>query len=111
MSVYQEAVIALLPAGHPYTVEPVSGGLINYSCKVKDLQTGHTFLLQKINRDVFSEPEKIQSNYQQLRNFITQNDLPFFIPEIIYFRGHSSFLPISHRIAGGLLNLLKTVSR
>lgn len=90
MSVYQEAVIALLPAGHPYTVEPVSGGLINYSCKVKDLQTGHTFLLQKINRDVFSEPEKIQSNYQLLRNFITQNELPFFIPEIIYFQDHQN---------------------
>jgi len=90
MPVYQEAVTALLPTGHPYTVEPVSGGLINYSCKVKDLSTGHTYLLQKINRQVFSEPEKIQANYQQLRDFISQNGLSFFIPEIIFFHGHKS---------------------
>jgi thiamine kinase-like enzyme len=86
----QEAVHALLPAGHRYTVEPLSGGLINHTCKVTDQQTGHLYLLQKINRQVFSEPEKIQANYQQLRDFISHNDLPFFIPEIIFFHDNQS---------------------
>ncbi len=90
MPVCQEAVNALLPAGHPYTVEPVSGGLINYTCKVKDLSTGQTFLLQKINRQVFPEPEKIQANYGHLCDYISQNGLPFFIPEMKFFHGTSA---------------------
>lgn len=87
MPVYQEAVTALLTTGHPYTVEPVSGGLINYTCKVKDLSTGQTFLLQKINRQVFPEPEKIQANYGHLCDYISQNGLTFFIPEMRFFHG------------------------
>lgn len=90
MLVYQEAVNALLPTGHPSRVEPVSGGLINHTFKVTDLQTGQTFLLQKINRQVFQEPEKIQANYQQLREYLSIQANPFFIPEMSYFHGHKN---------------------
>ena len=77
----QEAVYALLQAGHPYTVEPLSGGLINHTCKITDQQTGESFLLQKINRQVFPDPEKIQANYQQLWQFLAwalQHLVPIF---------------------------------
>lgn len=83
----QEAVHALLPTGHPYTVEPLSGGLINHTCKVTDQQTGQSFLLQKINRQVFGEPEKIQANYMQLWQYLSQHAIPLFIPEMKFFTG------------------------
>ncbi len=86
----QEAVYALLPAGHPYTVEPLSGGLINHTFKVTDLQTGESFLLQKINRQVFPDPEKIQANYQQLWQFLAEKSMPLFIPEMKFFNGNKN---------------------
>ncbi len=86
----QEALNAFLLSGHPCKVEPVSGGLINHSCKVTDPHTGQSWLLQQINRKVFPEPEKIQENYQQLQQYITREAIPFFIPEMKFFPGQKA---------------------
>lgn len=44
------------------TVEPVGGGLINHSYKVC-CQLKPDFLLQRINKNVFANPEDVQENY------------------------------------------------
>lgn len=81
----QEAVTAFLNSGQPFKVEPVSGGLINLTCKLTDLQNQRTYLLQQINSHVFPEPEKIQANYLLLQSHLKKQQRPFFIPEPAYF--------------------------
>jgi thiamine kinase-like enzyme len=44
------------------TVEVIGGGLINYSYKVS-CQFKPDFLLQQINKNVFTHPEQVQENY------------------------------------------------
>ncbi len=84
---YQEAVQAFLTIDHPCQVEPVAGGLINHTYKLTDLHNGNTYLLQQINRNVFPDPEKIQSNYRRLWEHLSSKTNPFFIPELNYFPG------------------------
>lgn len=86
----QEALNALVPPGHTCLVEPVSGGLINLSCKVSNQHTGQSWLLQQINRQVFNNPVKIQENYQLLQEYISREAIPFFIPELTFFPGQKA---------------------
>lgn len=53
-----------LPAHDPgeITVEPIGGGLINYSYRVS-CQLKPDFFLQRINAQVFARPEQVQENY------------------------------------------------
>ncbi len=81
----QEAVTAFLNAGQPFRLEPVSGGLINHTSKLTDLQNSRSYLLQQINSHVFPEPEKIQDNYVLLQSYLKNQQRPFFIPELQYF--------------------------
>lgn len=81
----QEAITAFLNNGQHFTLEPVSGGLINHTCKLTDLQNNRSYLLQQINRHVFPEPEKIQDNYVVLQSHLKKQSRPFFIPELQYF--------------------------
>lgn len=81
----QSAVTAFLNAGQPFTLEPVSGGLINLTCKLTDPQNSRSYILQQINSHVFPEPEKIQANYVQLQIHLKKQQRPFFIPELQYF--------------------------
>jgi hypothetical protein len=81
----QEAVAAFLNSGQPYRLEPVSGGLINHTNKLTDLQSGRTYLLQQFNLHVFPDPQKIQANYGLLQAHLRSLARPFFIPELQYF--------------------------
>ena len=47
-------------------VTPVTTGLINQTYKVIIKINGEKFLLQQINDKVFSEPEKVQANYENI---------------------------------------------
>lgn len=84
----QEALNAFAAPGCQYTVQPVSGGLINHSYKITDQDSGQAFLLQQINLQVFPDPGKIQENYQLLQQFISSGSIPFFIPEMKLFPGN-----------------------
>lgn len=86
----QEAVNAFASPGQQFRVEPVTGGLINHSFKITDPLTGQAFLLQQINQQVFPAPEKIQENYLLLQQYIREQQIPFFIPELILFPGNRS---------------------
>ncbi|MBI5370551.1 MAG: aminoglycoside phosphotransferase family protein [Sphingobacteriales bacterium] len=84
---YLEALSAFANSLHDFSVGPVPGGLINHSYKISNKQTGDTFLLQQINRQVFPEPGKIQENYQLLCEYIAERQIPFLLPELKYFPG------------------------
>ena len=84
----QEAVAAFLESGQPYRLETVSGGLINHTSKLTDLQSGRTYLLQQFNLHVFPEPRKIQENYLLLQAHLRSLPRSFFIPELLYFAGN-----------------------
>ncbi|MBI3140148.1 MAG: aminoglycoside phosphotransferase family protein [Sphingobacteriales bacterium] len=87
---YQEALSAFVNPPCEFSVEAVSGGLINHSYKISKKQNGPAFLLQQINRQVFPDPEKLQENYQLLCQYIKEKQLPFFIPAMDYFPGQRS---------------------
>lgn len=53
-------------------VEAVNGGLINHSYKVS-CQLKPDFLLQRINKYVFSYPHQVQENYMSLWNMQNLN--------------------------------------
>lgn len=84
----QEVISAFLHSGQPYRLEPVSGGLINHTYKLTDLQSGRTYLLQQINQHVFPAPQKILYNYQLIQAHLRTIPRPFFIPELQYFADH-----------------------
>lgn len=78
---YQEVADAFLPAGHPYRIEQITGGLINHSFRLTDEKSGDTYFLQALNTKVFSEPGLIQANYSLLCK-----QLPAFpLPAILLF--------------------------
>jgi thiamine kinase-like enzyme len=82
---YQEALNAYKNPFHEFAIEPLEGGLINNSYKVTSQLNGYSFLLQRINHHVFTDPEAVQRNYQLLWNFIRAERLEFDIPEPKYF--------------------------
>lgn len=86
----QEALTAFTSTPGDFTVEPVSGGLINHTCKITNHRTGLTFLLQRFNHQVFREPAKIQENYQLIAAHIAKENQGFFIPVAHYFDGMQS---------------------
>lgn len=87
----QEVIAAFLHAGQPHRLESVSGGLINHTNKLTDLQNGRTYLLQQFNLHVFPEPDKIQENYLLLQAHLRSLHRPFFIPELQCFAGDQPF--------------------
>lgn len=93
----QEAVTAFFYSGQPYRLEPVSGGLINHTSKLTDLDSGRTYLLQQFNQHVFPEPQKIQDNYGLLQSHLRNLPRPFFIPELQYFPGNKALFTDSEK--------------
>lgn len=98
-TIYQEALDAYVNPGlnesvgkafPDFAVKPLKAGLINQSFKVTNKTTGESFLLQKINRHVFPEPDKLQYNYETLWKYLQTEEIFFFIPEPKYFRGDTT---------------------
>lgn len=89
--VYQEALDAYANPLHEYVVKPITSGLINQSFKVTSKTTGDSFLLQNINQHVFSDPEKVQYNYETLWKYLQSEEINFIIPEPKYFPDNNSF--------------------
>ena len=70
---------------HEFAVVPLGAGLINQSYKITSQYSGDSFLLQKINTHVFTEPENVQNNYELIWKYISANSVDFYMPEPKYF--------------------------
>lgn len=84
---YTEALQAFLQSGHGCTSESLNNGLINQSYKITNDKTGHSYLLQRINQQIFPQPEKLQSNYQLIWQYLEDEDIPYMIPHPQFFPG------------------------
>ena len=60
------------PALSTVPVEPLGTGLINLTYWVRPHNCAQTFVLQRVNADVFPNPEKIIENHQQLENYLSE---------------------------------------
>jgi len=85
LPVYHEALGAYQKNHHEFVIEPLQGGLINNSYKVTSRINKSSFLLQRINHRVFTEPKNVQHNYELLWNYIQSTKQEFYIPEPKYF--------------------------
>lgn len=92
---YQEALEAY---ANPleFLVEPLPGGLINHSYKISNKLSGDSFLLQQINKNVFTDPVLVQSNYQKIWEHLSEEGGNSLIPEPKYFPGESPLFCDSH---------------
>jgi len=54
-------------------IEPLGDGLINTTWIVKDSSTGKEYVFQKINHNVFKQPEAITSNIRLINDFLQSN--------------------------------------
>jgi len=95
-AIYQEALDAYVNPFHEFTVAPLAGGLINQSYKITSQYSGQSFLLQKINTNVFPKPENIQANYELLWKFISPECIDFYMPEPKYFPDNQTLFCDSH---------------
>jgi thiamine kinase-like enzyme len=93
---YQEALDAYGNPFHEFVVEPITGGLINQSYKVTSKVSGGSFLLQQINTRIFSEPEKLQTNYDHLWKYLEEEEINFRMPEPKLFPGDNTLFSDSH---------------
>ena len=75
--IYLEALDAYANPFHEFTVKLLTVGLINESFKVTSKMSGDSFLLQKINRHVFPEPQKVQENYVMLWKYLKSEKINF----------------------------------
>jgi len=62
-------------------LQRLSSGLINHTYKIKD-KKGEEFLLQRINTQVFREPEKVQDNYIKIQRHLAEKN-SFRLPAIV----------------------------
>ena len=60
---------------------PIIAGLINRTWKVKE--AGGTWLLQQINTDVFTEPEKIDDNLRQLAQYLSIHEPDYLFTALV----------------------------
>lgn len=95
-AVYQEALDAFCNPLHEFMVEPMTGGLINQSYKVTSKHSGESFLLQKINETVFSNPGVVQSNYEKIWKHLRDKVSGYLIPEPKQFPGDTTIFFDSH---------------
>lgn len=53
-------------------INPLGDGLINTTWIVKDTSTGKDYVFQKINHNVFKQPEAITSNIRLINDYLTE---------------------------------------
>ncbi|MGH2552096.1 MAG: phosphotransferase enzyme family protein [Chitinophagaceae bacterium] len=93
-AIYQEALNASA-YDKDLIVSPVTDGLINHTYKITIKSSGYKYLLQCINRFVFTDPEKVQHNYEKIWSYLeerktTENNVTLVkIPEPLHFLDHS----------------------
>jgi Ser/Thr protein kinase RdoA (MazF antagonist) len=67
-------------SGEDYTVQRIGSGLINYTFKLcaKKGSEKDDYILQKINTEVFREPERIARNHRIAANYLAANHPDYF---------------------------------
>lgn len=99
--VYQEALDAST-VHRDCIVTPITSGLINQTFKVIIRTNGYKFLLQQINSDIFSNPEKLQANYEKIWSYIYHDSPfhnipnPFIVPKPLKFLDATKLFCDSH---------------
>lgn len=66
-----------------YKLTPITDGLINTTYLLEDKDQGKKFILQKINHQVFKQPEIIVSNHLMINELLRSNNYQFQIIEPI----------------------------
>lgn len=69
--------------------EPIGNGLINYSWKITSVNKG-TLFLQRINKNVFHDPQLVQSNYIQLWQYAKSTTSRQLIPDPVFCNNQNS---------------------
>lgn len=64
-----------------YTLSPITDGLINTTYLLEDKDRNQKFILQKINDNVFKQPEVIVNNHLMINELLRANDYQFQIIE------------------------------
>jgi hypothetical protein len=62
----------LNPANH--IIEAFGTGLINHTWKISSATSQDVYILQRINTNVFKQPEKIATNIKNIADFLHKND-------------------------------------
>lgn len=72
-------------------VEPIGNGLINDSWKIVTAHNGN-FFLQRINKNVFHEPQQVQANYIQLWKYTNTANKGLLMPDPVFCNTQNSLL-------------------
>lgn len=72
-----------------FIIEPISNGLINHSWKIAAAHNKNLFL-QRINKNVFHEPQQVQANYIHLWKYARQANNRLQMPEPVFGKNQTS---------------------
>ena len=87
VAVEYEEVFNALDAGETgFEIRFLEGGLIHQSLRLTQPHTGKDLFLQRINKNVFPNPELLAANYLSLYVHAKQQSVPFFMAEPLTFR-------------------------
>jgi hypothetical protein len=76
-------VDAFFPGTKKFIAEPVASGHIHHTCVLKVFGRSEKYILQRINKQVFREPDLLIDNHIRLnRHFEQMKDQPFQIPAL-----------------------------
>lgn len=70
-------------------IEPIGNGLINDSWKIVTVNNGNIFL-QRINKNVFQEPQQVQANYIQLWKYAKKVNKGLLMPDPVFCNNQTS---------------------
>lgn len=73
----------------PVSIKAIGAGNINDTLKVKGKK--RSYLLQRINHQVFKDPEQVQKNYQLIYDHLSRQDLGLELPTLIRTKSGASF--------------------
>ena len=69
----KEILKVFVPGAEKCEVKSLGDGLINTTWVVKDPASGNDYVFQKINHNVFKQPEAITSNIRLINDFLSEN--------------------------------------
>jgi len=73
----------------PLSIEPIGSGNINDTLKV--VVAGSSYLLQRINHQVFTNPAQVQKNYELIYAHLVGQGLPLHLPALIRTKAGAAF--------------------
>ncbi len=74
-------IVAQFISTENYSLSPITDGLINTTYLLEDKDNKEKFILQKINHNVFRQPEIIINNHVMINKLLRSNNYQFQIVE------------------------------